>query len=169
MPLSYSIRDDSVCRRIDFKVTTKKTCINGKSLQRALNCRHANRPARGGPGESPVGIQLNVIYLEVRVFQALFDKIIRNPVFMAGPGGTGGQGHVSLRSIVPVECKRRTSGPDCLSAASFRAARRACYRHLTAWRVASATCSTHVGYNESHSVRTAESPWNGLYSQIKEC
>jgi len=28
---------------------------------------------------------------------------------------------------------------------SFWAARRACYRHLTAWRVASAICSTHAG------------------------
>jgi len=64
----------------------------------------------------------------------------------AGPGGAGGQGHVSLRSLVPVECKRRTSGPDCLSAASFWAARSACYRRLTAWRVASATCSTWAGY-----------------------
>jgi len=64
----------------------------------------------------------------------------------AGPGGAGGQGHVSQRSLVPVECKRWTSGPDCLSAASFWAARRAFYRHLTAWRVASATCPTRAGF-----------------------
>jgi len=64
---------------------------------------------------------------------------------MEGVGGAGGQGHIRLRSLVPVECKRRTSGPDCLSAASFWAARRAFYRHLAAWRVASATCSTHAG------------------------
>jgi len=64
----------------------------------------------------------------------------------AGPGGAGGQGHVSQRSLVPVECKRRTSGPDCLIAASFRVARRACYRHLTAWRVASATCPNRAGF-----------------------
>jgi len=68
---------------------------------------------------------------------------------MAGVGGAGGQGHVSLRSIVPVECKRRTSGPDCLSAASFWAARRAFYRHLTAWRVASATCFIRAGFLNS--------------------
>jgi len=42
-----------------------------------------------------------------------------------------------------------------LSAASFWAARRAFYRHLTAWRVASATCSTHAGFNESHAVGIA--------------
>jgi len=36
---------------------------------------------------------------------------------MAGVCGAGGQGRVSLRSIVPVECKRRTSGPDCLTPA----------------------------------------------------
>jgi len=74
---------------------------------------------------------------------------------MAGVGGADGQGHVSQRSIVPVECKRRISGPDCLSAASFWAARRTFYRHLTAWRVASATCSSHAGFNESHWDRIA--------------
>jgi len=31
---------------------------------------------------------------------------------------------------------------------SFWAARCAFYWHLTAWRVASATCSTHAGFNE---------------------
>jgi len=36
---------------------------------------------------------------------------------IAGVGEAGGQGHVSLRSIVPVECKWRTSGPDGLTPA----------------------------------------------------
>jgi len=38
---------------------------------------------------------------------------------------------------------------------SFWVARRAFYWLLTAWRVASATCPTHAGFNESHSVRIA--------------
>jgi len=44
---------------------------------------------------------------------------------------------------------------------SFRAARRACFGHLTAWRVASATCSTRAGFDEWHSVRIAGG--NGLW------
>jgi len=44
--------------------------------------------------------------------------------------------------------KRPRLFDPCAGRGSFRGARRACYRHLTAWRVASATCSTHVGLNE---------------------
>jgi len=57
---------------------------------------------------------------------------------MAGVGGAGGQGHVSLWSTVSVECKRRTSGPDCLTPAQAGGVSGPpavhSYRHLAAWR-----------------------------------
>jgi len=42
--------------------------------------------------------QLNVIHLEERAFQKFFDIKIRIAMVIAGVGGAGGQGHVSLRS-----------------------------------------------------------------------
>jgi hypothetical protein len=52
---------------------------------------------------------------------------------------------------------------------SFRAARRAFYRHLTAWRVASATCSILVGFNEQHSVRIADEAVCRLHLSETDC
>ncbi len=51
--------------------------------------------------------------------------------------------------------QRRISGPDCLSAASFRAARSASYGHLTPLRVAPSACPHKAGLNEPYSVRIA--------------
>jgi FtsH-binding integral membrane protein len=51
--------------------------------------------------------------------------------------------------------QRRKSGPDCLSAASFRAVRSASYGHLTLLHVASSACPHKAGLNEPCSVRIA--------------
>jgi len=39
--------------------------------------------------------------------------------------------------------------------------------HLTAWRVASATCPTRAGSNEKHSVRIVDASWMPLTSLVK--
>ena len=45
--------------------------------------------------------------------------------------------------------------PRLFERSEFLGRRRAFYRHLTAWRVASATCPTRAGSNEQQSVRFA--------------
>mgnify|MGYP002063597571 CR=1 FL=1 len=52
--------------------------------------------------------------------------------------------------------QRRKSGPDCLSAASFRAVRSASYGHLTLLRVVPTACPHKAGFNEPCSVRIAD-------------
>jgi hypothetical protein len=52
--------------------------------------------------------------------------------------------------------QRRKSGPDCLSAASFRAVRSASYGHLTLLRVAPSACLHMAGLNEPCSVGIAD-------------
>jgi len=45
---------------------------------------------------------LNVIHPEGHALQEVIYEKIRTATTMAGVGGAGGQGHVRLRSIVPV-------------------------------------------------------------------
>jgi len=58
-------------------------------------------------------------------FQKFFDKKFGWQCLYGRPGWGRWPGPREPCGLVPLECKRRTSGPDCLSAASFWAARRA--------------------------------------------
>jgi hypothetical protein len=59
--------------------------------------------------------------------------------------------------------QRRKSGPDCLSAASFRAVRRASYGPLTLLRVVPTACPDKAGFNEPVPLFT-QNPWFVIFT-----